>query len=287
MADSNDRSSLFAKYDKMSTEELQQILRDDASKSEGHESDMDELFYVMDVLANRRNEKKEGKTPEEALESFKQNYYPEITDDSSPFLAKTFAFHKRSLGYWKRGLVTAAAMLVFVISCTLTADALGFDLWDTVAKWTQETFHFGYAGQAEETNAPTPDFSYPCTSLQESLDLYNVTARLVPMWIPDGYEECAVDVLQTPTQRQFIAAYQCGEDYIRILITDYLDTHPVQIEQSENLVDIHSINGIDFYIFENDGHHIAAWTLDAYECYISGPISVDQIKEMINSIMKG
>ena len=286
MADSNDRSSQFAKYDKMSTEELQQILRDDASKSEGHESDMDELFYVMDVLANRRNEKKEGKTPEEALESFKQNYYPEITDDSSPFLAKTFAFRKRSLGYWKRGLIAATAMLVFVISCTLTADAWGFDLWDTVAKWTEETFHFGYVGQTEETNAPTPEHAYSCSSLREALAQSNTTVNLVPTWIPDGYTEIKVDITETPKQNIFLAVYQYKNDSIFIRISEYLDSHPLQIEQSEALIEIYSFNDTDFYIFNNSGQLKAAWINEKYECYISGPISIEQLKEMINSIEK-
>ena len=73
----NRRDEKFAKYDAMSTDELQQILRDDASNSEGAESDTETLFYVMEVLAKRRQARNEGKSPEEALESFKQNYYTE------------------------------------------------------------------------------------------------------------------------------------------------------------------------------------------------------------------
>ena len=88
MANSDIRSNQFAKYDNMSTEELQQILRDDASIPEGQESNMDELFYVMDVLASRRKARDEGKTPEEALESFKQYYDPEINHASSPVSEK-------------------------------------------------------------------------------------------------------------------------------------------------------------------------------------------------------
>lgn len=46
----------FAMNDAMSTEELQQLLREDASKPVGEESDTDSLFYIMEVLAKRRKE---------------------------------------------------------------------------------------------------------------------------------------------------------------------------------------------------------------------------------------
>ena len=287
MADFNNRSRSFVKYDNMSTEELQQILRDDASNTEGHELDMDELLYVLDVLAGRRKAHNEGKTPEEALESFKRNYHPDIYNDSSPVSATTFANKPIRKGYWKRGLIAVAAMIAIVISCTITADAWGFNLWDTVAKWTQETFHFGYFGQTEETNAPTPNRAHPCVSLQEALDTYKITAKLVPSWLPDGYVDESVDVFQTPKQRQFVAVYQHEADCILIVISDYLDSHPVQVEQKEKLVDSFSINGITYYIFDNDGQYVAAWVTESYECHISGPVSVDQLKEMIDSIEKG
>lgn len=287
MADFNNRSGSFEKYDNMSTEELQQILRDDASNTEGQGLDMDELLYVLDVLAGRRKAHNEGKTPEEALESFKRNYYPDIYNDSSPVSATTFAIKPIRKGYWKRGLIAVAAMIAIVISCTITADAWGFNLWDTVAKWTQETFHFGYFGQTDETNAPTPNRAHPCVSLQDALDTYKITAKLVPSWLPDGYIEASVDVFQTPKQRQFLAAYQCGSDTIRIFIIDYLDAYPFQVEQSDTLLDTYSRNGIDYLIFENNGQLKATWIHDTYECQISGPISIEQLKEMIDSIEKG
>ncbi len=44
-----DRREQFAlKYDNMEDEQLRNILRADASKPEGGESDVDEIFYVME-----------------------------------------------------------------------------------------------------------------------------------------------------------------------------------------------------------------------------------------------
>ena len=282
----NRRDSEFAKYDAMSTEELQQLLREDASKPVGEESDTDVLFYVMEVLAKRRKERNEGKSPEEALESFKLKYHTEneISSDSE---SVPVASKRRSIGRWMQGLVAAAAILIFVIGGSITAHAMGFDLWEIIAKWTQETFHFGYAEQIAESNAPSPDVIYPCASLQEALTKNNITTKLVPTWIPDGYIEDEVEVTLTPKHRAYKARYEQGESIIAIRIAEYLDSYPMQIEKSDDLIEIYTSNGVDYYIFQNYDQLKAVWNLDCFECYIAGPITISEIKEIINSIGKG
>lgn len=282
----NRRDEKFAKYDAMSTDELQQILRDDASKSEGAQSDTEALFYVMEVLAKRRQARNEGKSPEEALESFKKNYYTE-NDISSVSESTTVAFKPSSRGRWRRSLIAAAAMLVIVIGSSITANAMGFDLWEVIAKWTQETFHFSQIGQVEESNAPSPEFDYPCASLQEALNNYDISTAIVPTWIPDGYTESDVRITDTPKQRMFIAKYASDDNVLIIRIADYLNSKPMQIEQSDSLIKIHTVSDIDYYIFDNDGCLQAVWINDNYECFISGPVTVTQIEEMIDSIRKG
>lgn len=277
----------FAIYDAMSTEELQQILREDASKSVGEESDTDALFYIMEVLAKRRKERNEGKSPEEALESFKNKYYTE-TENSFDAEGTTVAKKQFNGSRWRRGLVAAvAAICILVVGNSITASALGFDLWEIIAKWTQETFHWGYAEDTHETNAPSPNYGSPCASLQEALDKRNISASLVPTWIPTGYEEGDIKTVESPAQRQFVASYINYDNSIRIRITDYLDTHPAQVEQSDDLIEVYSSNGIDYYIFGNLDQLKAVWINENFECSIAGPLSVSEIKEMIDSIGKG
>lgn len=287
MPDTNERREAeFAKYDAMSTEELQQILREDASKPVGEESDTDALFYIMEVLAKRRNERNEGRSAAEALESFKNKYYTE-TGTSSDSESATVTRKQFSGGRWRRGLVAAvAAICILVVGNSITASALGFDLWEIIAKWTQETFHFGYAGNSTETNVPSTNYANPCASLQEALDKRNITVSLVPTWMPDGYTEHEVKTVETPAQHQFVANYTCGDDSIRIRITAYLDSHPVQSEQSDSLIEVYTSNGIDYYIFSNYDQLKVVWVYENYECFITGPLSIAEIKEMIESIGK-
>ena len=277
------QDNAFAKFDAMSTEELQQILRKDASNTEGEGSDMETILYVMEVLAKRRKEQNEGKSPEEALESFKSKYY-KPNDDSFISERETKGQIKRIQVWWSRGLIAAVTALVIILGGSFTASAIGVDLFEVIAKWTQETFHFGSAGQAGNPIDPSPDFVNPCVSLQEALDGYKIASNVVPTWLPDGYVEEDIKKEETPMQRRFFAIYQAGENTIRIRIVDYLSGTPTQIEQSDTLVEVYSCNGVDYYIFSNLDQLRATWIVDNLECFIMGPLTVSEMKEIIDSI---
>ena len=279
----NRQDSAFAKYDAMNTEELQQILREDASKNEGEGSDMETILYVMEVLAKRRKEQNEGVDPAEALESFKSKYYK--PNDNSFISEPVTANRKKRIHFgWSRGLVAAVMVLVIVLGGSLTANAMGFDLFEVIAKWTQETFHFGYTGQTDSTIDPNSNYTNPCQSLQAAINRFEYDVDVVPRWLPDSYSEAGVKIDETPVQRRFTALYQSNEDTIRIRIVDYLSGAPTQIEQSDSLVEVYSHSGIEYYIFDNLGQLRATWIVENLECFIMGPLTVSEIKEIINSI---
>ncbi len=273
MPDSQTR--VFTKYDAMSTEELQQILREDASKPTGKETDTDALFYIMEVLAKRRTD---GKAPEEALKSFKENYSPE----SAPAKAKQPSTHRRT-----GGAIAAAVLLIFIIGGSFTARAMGLDLWEIITRWTQETLHLGYSREVDDKFDPTPDYIDPCASLQAAVDDFNITTALVPTWIPDGYAEVNVETEETPLQKRIIAKYQSGESNLYIKIVDYLSEAPAQVEQSDPLIEMYPSNNIDYYIFNNYEELKAVWISGEYECHIIGPLTVSEMEKMIDSIEKG
>lgn len=96
-----------------------------------------------------------------------------------------------------------------------------------------------------------------------------------------------VKTQDTPKQRIFQAKYECGEFSIRIKIANYLDGFPEQIEQSNTLTKVYTSNGIDYYIFENNGQLQAVWINDSFECYIAGPLTLSEMEKIIDSIKEG
>lgn len=123
--------------------------------------------------------------------------------------------------------------------------------------------------------------------LQAVLDTYEIDIPLLPNWIPEGYEEADVRTFDTPKQRQFTAKYQNAENTIKIWIENHLGSDPLQIEQSDTAVEVYLHNGIEYFIFEDNEQHRAAWLRDSFICYISGPLSVEELKMMIDSIEEG
>ena len=276
MSENQNRGNIdFAQYDSMATEELEEILRLDAEMPEGQESDIDKILYIMEVLTERkRNNSHTGNTTLEAYESFKQNYMPE-TYNSIPL--KT----KNRLPRWVRGLTATAAVLAILITGSVTAKAFGFNIWQAVVQWTQETFHFGDWGNSDPNN----NRSY--SSLQEALEHGKITTPLAPTWLPDGYEMVDIVVEQSPKKKTYTGIYTNGEQSLRITVRDYLDGDPFYTEQSNGLVEEYEVSGITYYLFDNNEQVQAAWIVDSYECCISGRVTIDELKRMITSIGKG
>lgn len=270
----------LSKYDTMTTEELEEILRLDVQAPEEQESDTETILYIMEVLTDRkRNNSHTGKTALEAYESFKQNYMPE--DNNNETIRRESVKVRSGFPRWLRSLTAAAAVVAILILGSITARAFGFNIWETVVKWTQETFHFGEWG---DSNA---DSDLHFTSLQEALEEGNTASWLVPTWIPEGFVMVDVTVEQTPLQKKYVAKYTYGEQVLRITVQDYLDKIPVYVEQSEGLTEEYEVAGVTYYIFANNKQVRATWLNGSYECDISGDVTIEELKKMIDSIQKG
>ena len=270
----------LSKYDAMTTEELEEILRLDAQAPEEQESDTETILYIMEVLAARkRNNGHTGKTALEAYESFKQNYLPEVVNIETTRNVPTKT--RITFPRWLRSLTATAAILAILLVGSVTAQAFGLNIWETVVKWTQETFHFGEWG-----NSNTNDDSL-YTSLQEALEEGNVLEPLVPTWIPVGYEMSEITVERSPLTKKYVAKYINGEQVLRITVQDYLEKIPVYVEQSDGLVEKYEVAGVTYYLLENNKRTQAVWIVDSFECSILGDLTIEELKLMIDSIEKG
>ena len=265
----------FSKYDSMSIGELEEILRADAMGPERDDSDVDEILYVMEVLAKKRRQNGiAGKTALEAYQEFQQHYLP--VDKEEP--------KRKSNVIPFRRIAAVAASIVLVFSLTTTANAFSFrDVWDAVVTWAQETFSFSMGIEVSE---PLPSDTCEYASLEEALlrAKHNVS---IPTAFPSGYEFVDVIVDQNPMQDVFIGIYSNGNQQLKISVRSHLLDQSEWVEQSAGLLEIYHAFGIDFYIFSNHEQIQAAWTTSTYECYISGELSIEEMKMIIDSIGKG
>lgn len=278
----NGRIDELSKYDTMTTEELEEILRLDVDAPEGQESDTETLLYVMEVLVKRKRSTGHTENTAQAYESFKKNYLPEVEEKINALETKK-SVRKQPLR-WLRSLSAVAAVLVIILLGSITAKALGFDLWETVVKWTQETFHFG---DAQTDNGPDTAGDLEYASLQEALRKNDINEPLAPTWIPEGYQLIDIKIQATPMQDKYSAQYRNGEKELIITVRNYLDDNPQYVEKSEDLIEIYAVSGVEYYLLANNERKQAVWIKDSYECYILGDLTIEELKQMIDSIKKG
>ena len=278
------RNRDFSAYDTMSTEELEQILRLDAEAPEDQASDGELLLYVMEVLAKRKqNSENPGKTALNAWESFQQHYLPTEEENMVQTKKTPDQLHKP----WLRRLTAAAAVIALVVCLSATSSAFGWsDIWNAVAKWAKETFSFVTDNNGQATEPATEDVQQ-YTSLQEVLAETDQEHDFVPTWIPEGYKLVDITTDENPVRKSYFAFYSAGEKHLRIGVQSYINSDPEKVEINGDFLEIYEVSGMKYHIYKNEQRFRAAWTRDSYECYISGDLTIEEIKMMINSIGKG
>ena len=279
----NRRHQDFAKYDAMSTEELEEILRLDLDAPPEQESDTEVLLTIMEILAQRKKES--GKKAFEALESFRLNYMPE-EDQTAPILHCKKKTYSRTPARWLRTLAATAAVVALILLSSVTAKAFGWDIWDAVIKWTEDTFHICIGNPSDAGNPGNSD-GLLYNTLLEALDTAEVDVALAPTWFPLDYSLTKITIERSPLQKVYTAIYQRGGESIRIQIFDYLNTDPEYVEHGEGLIETYEKDGIKYYLFSNNENMLAVWINGPFECQISGKITLDELKTMIDSITKG
>lgn len=268
----------FSKYDSMSIGELEEILRADAQGPERDDSDVDEILYVMEVLAKKRLQNCiAGKTALEAYQEFQQHYLPMVEEESKP--------KRKSNVIPFRRIAAVAACLVLVFTLSTTAHAFSFrDVWNAVVTWAQETFSFSMGVEVSE---PLPSDTYEYCSFHDVLSGNGRDPTIIPQLIPEGYHLEDIVVERNPKQESYLAIYLNDNTMMKISVQTFLEDHPEQIEMSSDFSEIYTIDDIDYYLFSNLDQTQAVWSIDTYECYISGNLSIDEVKAMIDSIEKG
>ena len=269
----------FSKYEAISTEELEEILRLDAEAPEGAQSDTELVLYILEVLASRRNTNNiTGNTAQEAWESFQQNYMPE--EPQKPVETKKPVL-------WMRKLAAAAAVVALLIFIPISARAITLEeMWDIFARWAKETFSF-VSGESTEVSEPSPEDLDEYNSLQELLIEGNRDSSIVPTWIPEGFALDKIEKDSSPMREIYTVRYMNGIDTILIQVSSYLSEDIRNHEIENDSVEIYTHNGIDYYFLKNVDQHRVFWMVDSYECDISGDVSIDELKRMIDSIQKG
>lgn len=281
MSEMNSRES-YARYDEMTTEQLREILRKHAHGELEKEPDTEELFYIMEVLADKESEnpEKQIKSTEEAYATFVKHYAPEMAEEKPILFSKRGTMATR----WMKRVAVVAIVFVALTTAAVSAKAFAPDFWERVATWTREIFHFEDVTDGTEGKEPDKEANIELNSLLEVMARYEVPESMAPTWIPEGYICVSADGRDTPKALLISAVYEKDGEQLIIKIRQEFGSDPVQIEKNDDLIEIYTADGVDYYIFSNYETLQTAWVAGEFECIISGKITLEEMKRIIDSI---
>ena len=297
-----DDSPKYAYLDQMSTEELEELLRTSIHFSDEAE-DEDCINAILEVIIKREKEHPTGRltdidkawsdfqthfnTPEgEGLSLFAEDWEELVPAPPPPPASRPHPGRRRF-----RHTLIAAALIAVLVVFALPA-ALGYQSFlQMVGAWNREQFWFE---PTEGTPLPssggtnyTQDTDYQ--SLQEALDDYGVTERVVPTWIPDGYILQYVSAGEFPSSGRVIlsAYYENSKAESIVIRVKNLNGDSSTFEKDDDPMTIYSVGGTDHYLFGNSGYTTTVWYVGGLECSITASDGAISLEEMINSIYEG
>lgn len=296
MAGQNNRPKRYDFLEELSMNELEELLR----KSAELQPDNEDAFVdaIAEVIMRKEKENPTGRLPdiEEAWREFQTHYntpegqgmslYPDEEDDGKEQAAPPTAKKRRRV-FTFRNLAAAAAVIILCI-VTILPPALGYEnVFVMIGDWNDSFFHFVMSGgNADPTEDPTEE-TY--ASLQEAPDRNGVSVPVAPQ-IPSEFELVLLDVARHPEYGRidYNAYYQVDQsDEQNMSIYIIQRDEPVKsrsYEKDETLVEIYPTNGIEHYIYENNGRISITWYTDVFECSLRADITIDEARSMIDSI---
>lgn len=183
------------------------------------------------------------------------------------------------------GAAVAIAAVIVLLSGTVTAYALGYDVFGAIATWTKETFSFTQQTEMTPSAAVPSEDMTGISDLQSALDEYGITEKLAPTYIPDGYMKSEFYVDTSNTCTLFTSVLDNGDDTIIIQIRQYSSAKDrADYEKDIEDPEVYTIGDIPHYIMANMGECLAIWAYGLYEVNISGLKTEDELIKMIDSI---
>lgn len=263
----NDRASQIQTHlANLSTEELEDRL---AELIMDESDDNNTLIEAYLAELDKRDPCKPIITAEESLRNFHRKH-PMIFA-----AAKNTPTPRRTLRP-ARFLLTA--IVVVTVFGLLAAQVSGVNVFHVFARWTNETFGLVFFDSAD---AP-PEANYACSELQAALDGFEISASLVPTYLPEGYNQ--IELYSNDTGSLFIANYQSGENYISIRIKTIDRKIGNRVQMDGDPPEIYVINEVEHNIMTNMGKYSAAWENSGFECNISNVSSKEILYDILDSI---
>lgn len=285
-----------SKFDNMSTAELNEYLRQD---SYCEDSNLDDILYVMEVLERREKEDGNYSPPDvqKAWAEF-QKYYNTEDNDGKPLhdfddedddepTAEIISIKKARKGLNRtiKSIISVAAVLCVILAGSVTAKALGYDIWDAIIVWTKDTFGFETTVNEPKPSEYVKQIPEELTELNDLMLNHGLSNKLIPSYIPEGYKMGSLEYDDLGDAGTIFCQLSNGANDIMLIYSIHSgDSTSFQLEKDALSPEKYESGGTTYYIMSNMDDYLVSWLSGNVECTILGIPSHDEALKMITSL---
>lgn len=289
-----------SKFDNMSTAELNEYLRQD---SYCEDSNLDDILYVMEVLERREKEDGNYSPPDvqKAWAEF-QKYYNTEDNDGKPLhdfddefddmfgsepTAEIISIKKARKGLNRtiKSIISVAAVLCVILAGSVTAKALGYDIWDAIIVWTKDTFGFETTVNEPKPSEYVKQIPEELVELKNLMTEHGLSDELIPGYIPEGYKMSNLEYDNLGDADTIFCQLSNGANDIMLIYSIHSgNSNSFQLEKDALSPEKYESGGTTYYLMSNMDDYFVSWLTGNVECTILGIPSHDEALKMITSL---
>lgn len=282
----------------LSTEELEEILRQDLFSDDDAGLESEYIMAVMEVIDRREeNELDYMVDVDAAWRDFQENYQGRsaiyeatyLCDHPSDLQQDDKTDRKPRILRSAR-IILRVAVVAAILVALLSVPAFGQEnLFQIAARWTQERFSFQHDEALpnkqtidEQLDAVPEEYA----DFQAALTNRRIDQITVPRYIPEGFQviEQSLEIAPDTGAVRFYIQYQKDDLYLIFYAKEH-DGAIRKYEKDSNDVEIYPCGNIDHYLFTNEGSiNTAVWYVDRIEYTLVTDLAATDIKSIIDSM---
>ncbi len=253
------------------------------------QEDAESLSQMLALLRAASPDEKPEDT-DAALEAFHRKYAllfeetPASRSSDSP-IKKRF-----SLFRFPRKTAVAAAAAAIMLGCMVTVQAFGVNWLGMIARWTEELF------QPQERNIPyavvmdrplKEGETVYYDSLKEAVEAFGITEPLAPEWIPERFAFAEAYAWQKSSGVSIYAKYEDADGVLQIFYNEANLLNMNSVEKDSDTIKLYSAFGVDHFLMIDRNREKVFWQNGDFACEMTGDVSKEELKKIIDSIYKG
>ncbi len=296
-------AEIMTPYEDYSVDELREAFRKIFFLSDLNDADLDEMDQILAIL-REKDPLPPGRSVEELWEEFQTVYMnkdyaaigipddlEEVSDaepapeDAEP--AREVVSVLPSKGdanpvypkrYRKliRVALVAAVVVALLAAISVTAAAMGYNLWGWLPIWSSEDVRFV---SGTPTAEPQQDDLKDIPMVLASL---GITEPLYPTWLPEDLKRVKVKISEEPLL--LLEHYQGDDRELSITISPITDFGTFVYQKEDEPPEKYISNDVEHYLILNTNELSAVWNTGNYNVLIVGNITSSEMKRIIDSI---